>query len=69
LETENIQIESVLSTDVGDETSNRFRYQWVLSAIFCCMLLDQSEDVEEVFCEHHEDILLKHTNGFLLEYR
>lgn len=64
VEAGNIQIESALSTDVGDETSNRFRYQWVLSAVFCCMLLDQAEDVQEVFCEHHEDILLKHNNGF-----
>ena len=62
-EDENTQIDSVLSTDVGDETSSRFRYQWVLSAIFCCMLLDQAEDIKEVFCEHHEDILLKHENG------
>lgn len=62
-EVENTQIDSALSTDVGDETSNRFRYQWVLSAIICCMLLDQAEDTQEVFCEHHEDILLKHING------
>jgi hypothetical protein len=62
-EVENAQIDSALSTDVGDETSNRFRYQWVLSAIICCMLLDQDEDVKEVFCEHHEDILVKHING------
>ncbi|MDD4752297.1 MAG: dsDNA nuclease domain-containing protein [Desulfitobacteriaceae bacterium] len=60
---ENTQIDSALSTDVGDETSNRFRYQWVLSAIICCMLLDQAEDAQEVFCEHHEDVLIKHVNG------
>lgn len=62
-EAENTQIDSALSTDVGDETSNRFRYQWVLSAIICCMLLDEAEDVQEVFCEHHEDVLIKHING------
>jgi hypothetical protein len=62
-EVENTQIDSALSSDVGDETSNRFRYQWVLSAIICCMLLDQAEDVKEVFCEHHEDVLVKHING------
>jgi hypothetical protein len=27
------------------------------------MLLDDTEDVEEVFCEHHEDVLLKHKDG------
>jgi len=26
------------------------------------MLLDDTEDVAEVFCEHHEDVLLKHTD-------
>lgn len=62
-EVKNTQIDSALSTDVGDETSNRFRYQWVLSAINCCMLLDQAEDAQEVFCEHHEDVLIKHVNG------
>lgn len=62
-EVENTQIDCVLSTDIGDEISSRFRYQWVLSAISCCMLLDHAEDIKEVFCEHHEDILLKHDNG------
>ena len=27
------------------------------------MLLDDTQDVEEVFCEHHEDVLLKHRDG------
>jgi hypothetical protein len=27
------------------------------------MLLDQTEDGVEVFCEHHEDVLLKHSDG------
>ncbi len=60
---ENNQVDTTLSSDIGDETASRFRYQWVLSAIFCCSLLDQIEDVKEVFCEHHEDILLKHFNN------
>lgn len=49
--------------DAGDETSNRYRFQWTWAAIVCCNLLDDSEDVEEVFCEHHEDVLLKHKDG------
>ncbi|MDB5974974.1 MAG: hypothetical protein JWR07_1734 [Nevskia sp.] len=49
--------------DPGDETARRFRYQWTLAAIACCMLLDDIEEVAEVFCEHHEDVLLKHTDG------
>jgi len=27
------------------------------------MLLDETEDVAEVFCEHHEDVLIKHVDG------
>lgn len=51
------------ANDPGDETARRFRYQWTYAAIACCMLLDDSYDVEEVFCEHHEDVLLKHGSG------
>jgi hypothetical protein len=29
----------------------------------CCSVLDSTEDVGEVFCEHHEDVLLKHLDG------
>lgn len=49
--------------DPGDETANRYRFQWTWAAIVCCMLLDDTEDIEEVFCEHHEDVLLKHRDG------
>ncbi len=49
--------------DPGDDTARRYRYQWTYAAIVCCMLLDDTEDVAEVFCEHHEDVLVKHTDG------
>lgn len=49
--------------DPGDETANRYRFQWAWAAIVCCRLIDNTEDVEEVFCEHHEDVLLKHKDG------
>jgi hypothetical protein len=51
------------SGDPGDETANRYRFQWVWAAIVCCSLLDETVDVAEVFCEHHEDVLLKHKDG------
>jgi len=51
--------------DPGDDTANRFRFQYTWAAVVCCMLLDGTEDVEEVFCEHHEDVLLKHSDGSL----
>lgn len=49
--------------DAGDETANRYRFQWTWAAVVCCMLLDDIDDVVEVFCEHHEDVLLKHRDG------
>jgi hypothetical protein len=49
--------------DPGDETARRYRYQWTYAAIVACMLLDDTEDVTEIFCEHHEDVLVKHEDG------
>jgi hypothetical protein len=49
--------------DPGDETANRYRFQWTWAAVVCCMLIDDTQDIEEVFCEHHEDVLLKHQDG------
>lgn len=56
--------DSVRATgDPGDDTARRYQYQWMYAAIVCCMLLDETEDVTEVFCEHHEDVLVKHNDG------
>lgn len=49
--------------DPGDDTARRYRYQWTYAGIVCCMLLDNTEDVAEVFCEHHEDVLVKYNDG------
>jgi hypothetical protein len=49
--------------DPGDEIARRFRYQWMYAAIICCLLLDESEGTHEVFCEHHEDVLVKRQDG------
>jgi hypothetical protein len=48
--------------DPGDETARRFRFQNTYAAIVCCALLDDTQDAVEVFCEHHEDVLLKHAD-------
>lgn len=49
--------------DPGDDIGRRYRYQWTYSAIACCMLLDETQEIEELYCEQHEDILIKHSNG------
>jgi hypothetical protein len=56
-------MDTLAIADPGDETSRRYRYQWIWAAVECCRLLDDTDSVEEVFCEHHEDVLLKHKNG------
>jgi hypothetical protein len=50
--------ENVLSNDPGDETQKRFRYQAVYAAIQSLSLLEGSE-ICSIYCEHHEDILVK----------
>lgn len=55
--------ESMLDDDPGDETARRYGYQWVYSAVLCCGLIDETQKITEVICEHHEDILIKDTTG------
>ena len=54
---------SISDNDGGDETASRYRYQYTLAAITCCAMFDKTQEVEEVYCERHEDILIKHTDG------
>lgn len=62
--TKNSSPDHVIATnDPGDETARRYRYQYAWAAIVCCALLDETQDITEVFCEHHEDILIKHGDG------
>lgn len=51
------------SGDPGDEIGRRFSYQWTYAAICCCSLLDDLVGIVEVFCEHHEDVLLRAGDG------
>jgi hypothetical protein len=55
--------EVLAANDPGDDTARRYRFQYTWAAIVCCMLLDDTQDVVEIFCEHHEDVLLKHRDG------
>lgn len=53
-----------LSTgDPGDETQRRFRYQAAYGALLCLQLLDDDGDIQEIFCEHHEDLLVRKNTG------
>ncbi len=54
---------SAPAEDFGAETSHRFGYQDAWSSILACSLLEESAEFTELYCEHHEDILLRLTNG------
>jgi Cap4 dsDNA endonuclease len=52
--------DNVLSqSDPGDDVQRRFRYQATKAAMLALSLLDDEAQVEEVYCEHHEDVLVK----------
>ena len=55
--------QTLAPNDPGNETARRYRFQWTWAAIVCCMMFDDTQDVVEVFCEQHEDVLLKHLDG------
>jgi hypothetical protein len=55
--------EDVLSQrDPGDDMQRRLRYQAAYGALLCLELMDET-DCAQVFCEHHEDFLIKKTSG------
>lgn len=57
-----VLIEQTVSNDPGDQTANRYRFQWACAAMCCCQMLNPELKIAEIFCEHHEDILIKHTD-------
>ena len=55
--------------DPGDSTAQRYRFQHCFAAITASGLLDDTADLCEVFCEHHEDVLCKHNDGKFSGYQ
>jgi len=56
--------DSVLNpSDPGDDMQRRLRYQAVRAACFVVALFDDEMQIEEVFCEQHEDILVRYRTG------
>ncbi len=49
--------------DPGDDTFRRYRYQATYAAILSLGILRDDPKIEEIFCEHHEDILAKMRDG------
>jgi hypothetical protein len=55
--------QSIDTSDTGDDTQNRFRFQAAYAAYLTLQLLGQSSPYECVYCELLEDILIKCKNG------
>ncbi len=47
------------TADTGDDTQRRFRCQAAYAATLSLDLLNPTSEFEELFCEHHEDILVR----------
>lgn len=55
--------EVLSTTDKGDDVQRRFRYQSTYAAILSAYMCKDDSPYEEVYCELHEDVLLKNING------
>lgn len=53
-------------SDPGDDTQRRFRYQASQAALFALAIIDPDSEVREVYCEHHEDVLLLRDDGLFV---
>lgn len=50
-------------SDRGDETQDRFRYQWAIGVVLLAEGISQSRPISAIWCEHHEDFLIELTSG------
>lgn len=55
--------ETLDKDDPGDDVQLRFRYQHSFAAIQCLRLLSPAGDLAAVYCENHEDVLLRKLTG------
>ncbi len=60
----NRRIENTSSqNDPGDDTLKRYRYQCTYAALLSIGIIKESTIINKVYCEHHEDVLIKLSNG------
>lgn len=52
-----------LPSDAGDDVQERFRYQSAIGVtLLCKALIDSSNKVSSIWCEHHDDYLVEYQN-------
>lgn len=56
-------------TDPGDDVQRRFGFQATKAAMLSLSMLDSDAEVLEVYCEHHEDILIKKLGDRFIGYQ
>lgn len=56
-------------SDKGDEIQKRFRYQNEFSASLAIQMLFHETDIDEIFCEQHEDVLVRKKDGTFIGYQ
>src|SRR5260370_16130762 len=56
-------IEVLGTSDVGDDVQRRFRYQAIYAAKLALGILIPETEIAEVYCEQHDDILLRMSSG------
>lgn len=54
---------ATLPVDRGDETQERFRYQWAIGVFLLAQSLTGSRAIRALWCEHHDDYLLELPTG------
>ena len=55
--------EILSANDPGDDVQRRFRYQSTYAAVLSLHMCKEDSPIEELYCELHEDILLKFKDG------
>src|SRR4051812_28332813 len=55
--------EVISTSDPGDDIQRRFRYQNTYAAILSMNMFEAEPIIDEVYCELHEDVLLKLKSG------
>ena len=50
-------------TDRGDETQERFRYQWAIGTCLLAEGLSGQREMRALWCEHHDDYLVELADG------
>lgn len=54
---------ATMPSDRGDETQERFRYQWAIGVWLLAQSLTGARAVRALWCEHHDDYLLELLTG------